>query len=151
MKAVEIVSKDPNNDGVLVILTPQAMTESTATAKQLKPFAKLNGKPILASWMGGDQVRAGEEILNSAGIPTFAYPDTAMRAFDYMWRYADNLRSLYETPALGADSDRKSPSARTPRRSSERRVKQSAPSSLRSSRRKSSRPMAFPSSRPTSH
>jgi acetyltransferase len=105
MKAVEIVAKDPNNDGVLVILTPQAMTESTATAKQLKPFGKLHGKPILASWMGGDQVRAGEEILNSAGIPTFAYPDTAARAFDYMWRYSDNLRSLYETPALGADSD----------------------------------------------
>jgi acetyltransferase len=103
-KAFEIVAKDPNNDGVLVILTPQAMTEATATAEQVKPFAKL-GKPILASWMGGDQVRAGEEILNRAGIPTFAYPDTAARAFDYMWRYSDNLRSLYETPALGADSD----------------------------------------------
>jgi acetyltransferase len=103
-KALEIVSKDPNNDGVLVILTPQAMTEPTATAEQLKRFAKFNGKPILASWMGGDQVRVGEEILNNAGIPTFPYPDTAMRAFAYMWRYADNLRSLYETPA-GADSD----------------------------------------------
>ena len=104
-KALEIVSKDPNNDGVLVILTPQAMTEPTATAEQLKRFAKFNGKPILASWMGGDQVRIGEQILNNAGIPTFPYPDTAMRAFAYMWRYADNLRSLYETPAVGADSD----------------------------------------------
>ncbi len=104
-KALEIISKDPNNDGVLVILTPQAMTEPTATAEQLKRFAKFNGKPILASWMGGDQVRVGEEILNNAGIPTFPYPDTAMRAFAYMWRYADNLRSLYETPAVGADSD----------------------------------------------
>ena len=104
-KALEIVSKDPNNDGVLVILTPQAMTEPTATAEQLKRFAKFNGKPILASWMGGDQVRVGEEILNNAGIPTFPYPDTAMRAFAYMWRYADNLRSLYETPAVDADSD----------------------------------------------
>ena len=104
-KALEIVSKDPNNDGVLVILTPQAMTEPTATAEQLKRFAKFNGKPILASWMGGDQVRVGEEILNNAGIPTFPYPDTAIRAFAYMWRYADNLRSLYETPAVGADSD----------------------------------------------
>ena len=104
-KAVEIVAKDPNSAGVLVILTPQAMTEPTATAKQLKPFAKLHGKPILASWMGGDQVRAGEEILNGAGIPTFPYPDTAARAFDYMWRYSDNLRALYETPALGPDSD----------------------------------------------
>ena len=104
-KAVEIVAKDPNNDGILVILTPQAMTETTATAEQLKRFGKHNGKPILASWMGGDQVRVGEQILNDAGIPTFPYPDTAARAFGYMWRYADNLRSLYETPAIGAASD----------------------------------------------
>src|SRR5579883_209708 len=48
-KAVEIVSHDPNNDGVLVILAPQAMTDPTQTAEQLKDFAKLNGKPILAS------------------------------------------------------------------------------------------------------
>ena len=103
-KAVEIIAKDPNNDGILVVLTPQAMTDATATAEQLQPFAKLDGKPILASWMGGDNVRAGEEILNRAGIPTFAYPDTAARAFNYMWRYSDNLRTLYETPVLGAYS-----------------------------------------------
>ena len=46
--------------------------------------------------------RAGEEILNRAGIPTFAYPDTAARAFNYMWRYSYNLRALYETPVLAA-------------------------------------------------
>ena len=87
-----------------MVLTPQAMTDATATAEQLKPFAKLHGKPILASWMGADNVRAGEEILNRAGIPTFAYPDTAARAFNYMWQCSDNLRTLYETPVLGAYS-----------------------------------------------
>ncbi len=114
-KAVEIVGKDPNNDGILVVLTPQAMTDATATAEQLKPFARVDGKPILASWMGGDNVRAGEEILNRAGIPTFAYPDTAARAFNYMWRYSDNLRTLYETPVLGAYSGEKVGEARTRR------------------------------------
>ena len=54
-KPSRCVAKDPNNDGLLVILTPQAMTEPTATAEQLRPFAKLHGKPILASWMGGDR------------------------------------------------------------------------------------------------
>ena len=68
-KAVEIMAKDPNNDGILVVLTPQAMTDATATAEQLQPFAKLDGKPILASWMGGDNVRAGEEILNRCRDP----------------------------------------------------------------------------------
>ncbi|MBU6400336.1 MAG: GNAT family N-acetyltransferase, partial [Verrucomicrobia bacterium] len=104
-KAVEIAAKDPNSDGLLVILTPQAMTEPTGTAEQLKPFAHLEGKPILASWMGGTDVDAGEWILNCADIPTFAYPDRAARAFQYMWRYSDNLRSLYETPSPAANSE----------------------------------------------
>jgi len=102
-KALELVADDPASDGLLVILTPQAMTEATATAELLRPYARLRDKPILASWMGGDSVEAGERILNEAGIPTFGYPDTAARMFTYMWRYSDNLRSLYETPAAGDD------------------------------------------------
>lgn len=107
-KAVSIAAKDPNNDGLLVILTPQAMTDSTGTAQQLTSLAKLENKPILASWMGGPSVSAGNEILNNAGIPTFEYPDTAARVFQHMWRYSYNLKSLYETPALLADSPAKS-------------------------------------------
>jgi acetyltransferase len=102
-KALELVADDPASDGLLVILTPQAMTEATATAELLRPYARLRDKPILASWMGGDSVEAGERILNEAGIPTFGYPDTAARMFTYMWRYSDNLRSLYETPVAGDD------------------------------------------------
>ena len=97
-KAVEIVAQDRNSDGLLVILTPQAMTDPTRTAEQLKPHSNLNGKPLLASWMGGVDVAAGGSILNQANIPNFPYPDTAARAFVYMWRYSDNLRGLYETP-----------------------------------------------------
>jgi acetyltransferase len=103
-KALEIAAKDPNSDGMLVILTPQAMTDPTRIAEELKPLAKQEGKPLLASWMGGVDVAAGEEILNRANIPTFPYPDTAARAFNYMWQYADNLKALYETPALPEDS-----------------------------------------------
>jgi acetyltransferase len=104
-KSIEITARDPNSDGLLVILTPQDMTEPTQTAEQLKPYAKTYKKPILASWMGGAEVMAGEAILNQAGIPTFPYPDTAARVFHYMWRYSDNLRSLYETPVLSVDSE----------------------------------------------
>jgi acetyltransferase len=103
-QALEIAAKDPNSDGMLVILTPQSMTDPTRIAEQLKPLAKQEGKPVLASWMGGLNVAAGEEILNRANIPTFPYPDTAARAFNYMWRYSYNLRSLYETPAMPEDS-----------------------------------------------
>jgi len=99
-KTLEIAAKDPQSDGLLVILTPQDMTDPTQTAEHLKAYAKLDGKPILASWMGGPDVEAGDEILDRAGIPTFDYPDTAARAFYYMWKYTQSLRGIYETPAL---------------------------------------------------
>ena len=97
-KALEIAAKDPNSDGILVILTPQAMTDPTKTAEVLAPYSQSLGKPVIATWMGGDEVAPGEALLNKASIPTFPYPDTAARVFDYMAHYADNLRSLYETP-----------------------------------------------------
>ncbi len=99
-KAIEIASNDPNSDGLLVVLAPQGMTDPAAVAERLKPYARSSGKPVLSSWMGGASVASGETILNAAGVPTFPYPDTAARAFTYMWRYSYNLRGLYETPAL---------------------------------------------------
>lgn len=102
-KALEIISQDENTDAILVILTPQAMTNPTETAKLLAPYGKI-GKPVLASWMGDADIAAGAEILNQASIPTFPYPDTAARIFNYMWRYSYNLRSLYETPTLASSS-----------------------------------------------
>ena len=104
-KAVEIVAADPNVDGLLVIMTPQGMTNPTLIAEKLQRFAKLDSKPILTSWMGGEEAAQGEAVLNRAGIPTFPFPDTAVRAFHYMWRYSYNLRGLYETPVLTGSSD----------------------------------------------
>jgi acetyltransferase len=97
-KALEIAARDPNSDGILVILTPQAMTDPTKTANELVPYAQSLGKPVIASWMGGNDVAPGEAILNKANIPAFPYPDTAARVFDYMAHYSENLRLLYETP-----------------------------------------------------
>jgi len=104
-KAVDIAAKDPATDGLLVIMTPQGMTDPTQIAEMLKPYAKLNGKPILASWMGGVEASGGQDILNRAGIATFPYPDTAVKMFQYMWRYTYNLRGLYETPFLAPETD----------------------------------------------
>jgi acetyltransferase len=111
--ALEIAARDPDSDGLLAILTPQAMSEPTRTAERLKPYARIAGKPVLACWMGGAEVVAGEMILNQAGIPTFPYPDTAARVFTAMWRSAYNLRGLYETPTLpGIDEDAEGARAR---------------------------------------
>ena len=102
-KALEIAAKDPNSDGLLVVLTPQAMTDPTQTAEQLKPYAHSTNKPLLAAWMGGPEVSAGSDILSRVDIPTYPYPDEAARAFMYMWRYTYNLRGLYETPSMPDD------------------------------------------------
>ena len=103
-KTLETAAGDPESDGLLVVLTPQDMTDPTATAEALAPYAKSTGKPVLASWMGGPEVSAGEFILNNAGIPTFDYPDAAARAFADMWRYTYNLRAIYETPRLATEN-----------------------------------------------
>jgi len=103
-KSLEVAAQDENSDGLLVILTPQAMTDPTATAEALKAYAKSYDKPILASWSGGKEVAAGEAILNKAGIPTFEYPDDAAQAFTYMWQSMSNLKTLYETPSLPDDN-----------------------------------------------
>ena len=102
-KTLETAASDPESDGLLVILTPQDMTDPTATAERLAPYANSTRKPVLASWMGGPAVAAGDSILNGAGIPTFDYPDAAARAFTNMWKYTYNLRSIYETPEPAED------------------------------------------------
>ncbi|MGA3023144.1 MAG: bifunctional acetate--CoA ligase family protein/GNAT family N-acetyltransferase [Bryobacteraceae bacterium] len=100
VKTVEALAKNPDGDGLLVIMSPQGVASPVDVAEALRPFAKLNHRPILASWMGGLDASPGEMALNSAGIPTFPFPDTAVRAFHYMWKYSYNLRALYETPVL---------------------------------------------------
>ncbi|HET8843126.1 MAG TPA: bifunctional acetate--CoA ligase family protein/GNAT family N-acetyltransferase [Ktedonobacteraceae bacterium] len=108
-KALEIAAQDPNSDGLLVILTPQAMANPTFTAEQVKQHSAMNGKPVLASWMGGAEVQSGREILMQAGIPTFSYPDTAAQVFGYMWQALSNLRSISETPLPSLEFDRHGP------------------------------------------
>lgn len=108
-RAIETAAQDPNNDGLLVILTPQAMTDPTQTAERLKTWVEQRDahqatKPILASWMGDADVSTGELLLNQAKIPTYPFPDTAARVFSYLWRFSYNLRGIYETPVLAANT-----------------------------------------------
>ena len=97
-EALSLVAKDPNADGLMVILTPQAMSDAEGTAKALALQAPGLKKPLLASWMGGEEAGKGEAVLKAAGIPCFYYPDTAARTFNHLWRYNRDLAMLYETP-----------------------------------------------------
>jgi acetyltransferase len=102
-RALQVALADPTSDGLLVTLAPQGMTRPAEVAERVSRQAKSRHKPLLASWMGGKEVAEGVAALNAAGIPTFAYPDTAARVFQLMWRYTYNLRGIYETPAVAED------------------------------------------------
>jgi acetyltransferase len=101
-RALEVAVADEGSDGLLVTMVPVGTASPTRVAEALRPYAHA-GKPVLASWMGGAEMAAGVQLLNQSGIPTFAYPDTAARLFNYMGRYSYNLEALYETPTLRDD------------------------------------------------
>ncbi|NJL00193.1 MAG: bifunctional acetate--CoA ligase family protein/GNAT family N-acetyltransferase [Spirulinaceae cyanobacterium RM2_2_10] len=113
-KSIDVALSDPNSDGLLAILTPQAMTDPTQTARRFIEILQERGrqtKPILASWMGGDGIAPGEQILNHSRIFTLPFPDAAAHVFNYMWRYSYNLRGLYETPALLSEEGDEAPNS----------------------------------------
>lgn len=103
-KAFQTVLVDPGVDGLLAILTPQAMTAPQAVAEALIEAMKKTHKPVLASWMGGSTVAVARECLNAAGIATYDYPDEAARAFQFMWQRQERLRRLEETNRLACRS-----------------------------------------------
>lgn len=80
-EVTNIVLADKNVDGVLVVLTPQAMTEPTLAAKELVKASSRSKKIILASWVGGKDVADGIEILEKNKIPNFSTPESAIRSF----------------------------------------------------------------------
>ncbi len=92
--ALEKVSADDNVDGLLVILTPQAMTEIEETAEAIGQLSKNLDKPILTCFMGEAKVSAGIEILQRYGVPNYPYPERAARAFQAMGEF----RSIQSRP-----------------------------------------------------
>ena len=97
-KATRIVLLDPGVDAVLVILTPQAMTNPCATAKEISALVTETHKPLLAAWLGGQSMHEADDILVENGIPSYKTPEQAIRAFMTLVSYQRNLETLYETP-----------------------------------------------------
>ncbi|MBI4917185.1 MAG: bifunctional acetate--CoA ligase family protein/GNAT family N-acetyltransferase [Acidobacteria bacterium] len=97
-KAAQIVVADKNVDALLVILTPQAMTNPTAAARVIGALQQTTSKPILAAWLGGQSMREGAKILTESGVAAYRTPEQAVRAFMTLVAYARNLATLYETP-----------------------------------------------------
>jgi acetyltransferase len=92
--ALETVSTDPNVDGIMVVLTPQAMTEIDQTADEIGKLSQNLDKPILACFMGEAKVASGIEILTDYGVPNYSFPERASLAFRAMAEY----RTIQERP-----------------------------------------------------
>ena len=97
LKAVQVCLEAPELQGLVVILSPQSMTDPTAVARALAEVTS-RAKPVIAVWMGGRQVAEGISILIQAGIPTFPTPEEAVDSFMQMYTYSRNLELLQETP-----------------------------------------------------
>ncbi len=91
-------------DGVMVILTPQAMTDPTQAARKIIEVAKSSDKPVVTCWMGEEQVREARLLFQGAGIPTFRTPDPAVELFSHISNYYRNQKLLMQTPSSISES-----------------------------------------------
>lgn len=98
-KTVKTVLQDENVDGILVLLTPQAMTSPLKVAQHLSKLSKHSNKPVMACWMGGKEIHQGKQYLEQHGIPVYETPEDAIICFLHLHNYAKNLALLYETPS----------------------------------------------------
>ncbi len=105
--ALEIVSKDSNVNGLLVILTPQAMTEIEQTAHVIGNIGLKSTKPILACFMGEAKVKPGIEILNQYHIPNYPFPERAALAFKAMAKSYAILHQTHQSEAYELQIDNK--------------------------------------------
>ncbi|MDU8927489.1 bifunctional acetate--CoA ligase family protein/GNAT family N-acetyltransferase [Alisedimentitalea sp. MJ-SS2] len=97
--AVKACLADKSLDGVLVMLTPQAMTDAKAAAQAVVDVVPArNKKPVLACWMGETSVAEGRKLLSAAGIPDFGTPERAVEAFSYLAQHHRHQRLALEVP-----------------------------------------------------
>lgn len=104
--AVKICRDDPNVDGVLVILTPQAMTYPFAVAERMVALQAEGKKIILTCWMGMEQIHESRQLFREHKVPTFMTPESAVEAFQYLVEYHHNQQLLLQVPeAIKATSE----------------------------------------------
>jgi acetyltransferase len=102
-QAIKACMDDDGVDGVLVILTPQAMTAPTEVAQRVIAIANNYSKPLLACWMGETQVREAWNLFSQAKIPHFRSPELAVETFSFIADYYHNQKLLLQTPGPLSD------------------------------------------------
>jgi acetyltransferase len=96
--AVAACLEDPNVDGVLTILTPQAMTKPLEAAKAVIEISNQYKKPLLTCWMGEMQVAESRKEFARARTPNFRTPEPAVEVFSYLSAYYQNQKLLMQMP-----------------------------------------------------
>ena len=99
LEALRICLEAPELSGIVVILTHQTATEPARVAQALAPEIHKYAKPVLAVWMGGEDVAEGVRILKDGDVPVYDTPEQAVDTFMAMYYYTRNLELLQETPA----------------------------------------------------
>ncbi|MCA9369001.1 MAG: acetate--CoA ligase family protein [Pseudomonadales bacterium] len=84
-KALRVLLEEEKVDSVVVILTPQVMTQIEETAKVIGRLAQRYNTPIFCSFMGAHNISKGEEVLSKYKIPFFRYPERAITILGKMW------------------------------------------------------------------
>ncbi len=106
--AVSACLADKNVDGLLVMLTPQAMTGPVDVARAVVAATLHHTKPVLACFMGETSVAEARTLLSESGIADFTTPERAVEAFSYLARHQMNQELLLQTPGPFSD-DRRPP------------------------------------------
>ena len=97
-QAIDLCMRDDNVDGMLVILTPQAMTAPTEVANKVIALAGQYKKPLLACWMGEAQVAEARKRFAAAHIPNYRSPEPAVETFSFLSAYYLNQKLLMQAP-----------------------------------------------------
>ena len=96
--AVKACLDDAGVDGVLVILTPQAMTKPLESAQAVIELSSKSSKPLLVCWMGEGQVAEARAAFAQARKPHFRTPEPAVEVFSYLSAYTQNQKLLQQMP-----------------------------------------------------
>ncbi|HEX5338073.1 MAG TPA: bifunctional acetate--CoA ligase family protein/GNAT family N-acetyltransferase [Gallionella sp.] len=96
--AVKACLEDENVDGVLAILTPQAMTKPLESAQALIELSVNHSKPLLTCWMGESQVAEARDAFAKAHKPHFRTPEPAVEVFSHLSAYYRNQKLLMQMP-----------------------------------------------------
>ncbi len=105
--AVEATLKDPDVHSVVVLLTPQAMTDSLTTAKHVVDISKrYPEKPLICVFMGGNWVADASEYLKDQGVPCYNFPEKGIKTLDALYQYARYLKLPELEPPVFDDIDR---------------------------------------------